>query len=494
MVSRCVVQNGIAWALLASLACSPAPLTLPSEGGKAWHELTSPHFVVQTNVELDAAQQMVSELERAYWALERVGFAGGPKIETLTHVAIFDGLQDLKPLGYEWAAGAFVVDSVGLSDTPPILLLPEAPRSKQAARELLQHELSHRFVHHHFPSAPPWLNEGLAEYYSTLEVDDEQVRVGRYLSRTSFGEVWGHGLTDGIVYLLVPKQEVPSLAQLRAMDAAAFYGRYEAPDSDAAEKHRILHYASAWAAVHALSSVPDESGNFERYLALLRAGKGEPEAFADAFGSLSEEELEASLRGFVRGHETDVATYPLERAVETPVARVDKLSAARVQLLLSQVRLDPKATATTRLAEIERAIEVDRFEPEGYRARALFHLRQRDLEAAARDAAAARKLAPLWGVVLFWRFAQGNPSPQLERELTETMEQLRTRATTAAQLNLLARLVLVVRKNTGGARRSRSERWRGIEPATAATRRWRPRRRGARSGSMLSASRCWRST
>jgi Tfp pilus assembly protein PilF len=454
------------WVVVAALAlllcdCSRPALSPPSEGATSWHELTSPHFVLQTNVDLEEAQEIVGDFERTYWAMNRVAFNAGQSLEARTHVVVFDGLSDLKPLGYEWADGIFKFDAVGLSDNPPLLLLPGETRDKQGWRELFQHELAHRFVHHHYPSAPAWLNEGLAVYFSTLEVSEQHVEFGTYLTRQSFADVWGWGLTDGVVYALVPRREVPSLERLRELDYPSFYGEGgegTSPGSDAAEKHRQIHYASAWAAIHALQSLPDGRGRFKRYLDALRGGEAEDVAFSSAFGGLPEAAREAALRAFVARHETDVVRYPLEKPI--PVRRADAkpLSAARVQLLLQHVRARPLGEQEES-REVERAIELDSNDPETYRARALQLLARKDLPSAQKDVERARNLAPdnprylhLAGLALLARWDSGEAPASLASDVGRLVAQQLPRAKTSAQLNLLARLSLEVRGNTGAAR------------------------------------------
>lgn len=438
--------------------CARPPLALPSEGGRSWHEVTTPHFVLQTNVDLEEAQKIVGDFERVYWAMDRVAFGVGQSLQLRTHVVVFDGLSDLRPLGYEWANGIFKFDAVGLTDDPPVLLLPGETRTRQAWRELFQHELAHRFVHHHYPSAPAWLNEGLAEYFSTLEVEDEHIQFGTYLSRQSFAEVWGWGLTEGNVYALVPRSEVPTLQRLRQLDYPAFYGEGLGSSKDAIEKHRRLHYASAWAAIHALRSLPDGSARFERYLAALRGGHAEDVAFWNAFGDLPEVVRESALQAFVARHETEVVRYPLQKPIPVPVGSIKPLSEARAQLLLLHVRARPLDDQQSARA-VERAIELDPNDPETYRARALRLLARKHLAEAQRDIRRARELAPndpryshLAGWALLKRWDAGEQPANLASEVDQLLAQQLPRAQTAAHLNLLARLALHVRKNPAAAR------------------------------------------
>ena len=48
----------------------------------------------------------------------------------------------------------------------------------EATQRRFRHELTHRFLDHRVRWSPPWLEEGLAEYYSTLKVDGSDAVVG----------------------------------------------------------------------------------------------------------------------------------------------------------------------------------------------------------------------------------------------------------------------------------------------------------------------------
>ncbi len=64
--------SGAAFVFLAS-GCA-APLALPAEGGRPWRQLSSPHFVLQTNVDEAAGQELIHDFER--WASPAFDCAG----------------------------------------------------------------------------------------------------------------------------------------------------------------------------------------------------------------------------------------------------------------------------------------------------------------------------------------------------------------------------------------------------------------------------------
>ena len=132
----------------------------------------------------------------------------------------------------------------------------------------LVHELAHIFNHHHFARLPRWLDEGLATYYSTIEVSRGRAVLGNFPSPLSF--VWNH-----------PKW-LPSLDQLRAMSPGEFYD----------PMHSAENYFSAWKLVHLLNNTsPARQQAFRAYLAAL--GRGEPDhaAWTAAFSGEAGDDL-----------------------------------------------------------------------------------------------------------------------------------------------------------------------------------------------------------
>ena len=137
--------------------------------------------------------------------------------------------------------------------------------------DVIYHEYIHYFLANNLPHVPRWLNEGMAELYSTLSVVEHEVKIG---------EVVG-----------------PHIAELRSKDwipADELFGI--GPDAEIYDEsaRRGLFYAQSWAFVHyLLLGNPDLTPRLTDLLE--RSGRGEQSdvAFQAAFGvspgTLSEE-------------------------------------------------------------------------------------------------------------------------------------------------------------------------------------------------------------
>jgi hypothetical protein len=400
----------------------------------------------------------LDELEATYSALQELAFPYRTRIETATHLAVFDGMIDLEPLGHRATAGLFLYDGSGTVNLAPLALLPG--RLVESEREVVVHELCHRFITFYYPQAPHWLNEGLAEYYSTLALEPGQVAFGGYLRGITFSaEGRGIGVSSGDAYLVIPTSSVPTLEALRKLDSSGFYAlERDAPDSRAASDQRATNYSSSWAAVHTLKSLPAGPGRFERYLeSLHEAAVDEPTAWQKAFGDIPETTLEGAFRRFLTAHETDVVRHPFERP-EHAQARVRAMSAVEVLVLSARARnsRDPAASIQA-AAELDRAVGLDAQGAEARRLRGVRRLLRGDVSGAEQDlrqAFAVGSGAPAYThalalLLVFKRESAPNPE-RLDDEYVRLMTKLVRTATTSTELDFVARYLLA-KKNLGSA-------------------------------------------
>ena len=140
------------------------------------------------------------------------------------------------------------------------------------------HEYTHLLVNNTFSDAPLWFNEGLAEYYSTFKIsDDQKVVLGAPIS--------SH------VFLLRDSKMLP-LPTLFAVD-------YKSPHYNEREKTSIF-YAQSWALMHQL--IIGKAGRNEQLGKFMeRLGFKVPveRAFQEAFG-MTFEAMEKELRDYVK--------------------------------------------------------------------------------------------------------------------------------------------------------------------------------------------------
>lgn len=223
-----------------------------------------------TDADRDVARRVTDELELRHAALRQVAFPEEPsvKAEPFRVIAFRDATQieDVAP----HAAGMWLQRGLLDLEDRPTLLLPAEMHS--AAWQIFSHEMSHAFVAEAWSWAPLWLNEGLAEYLSTIEIRGRHAIVGHVAPR-----------------LVAPEHQLPSVDFLVHADARAFY----AQETD--ESHQ--HYSGAWLLVHMFMNGPDAyRRSFQAFVHDVNSGKAYDRAWSRHFSNAKQ--LEADYREY----------------------------------------------------------------------------------------------------------------------------------------------------------------------------------------------------
>ncbi|MFO0727351.1 MAG: hypothetical protein U1E65_26470 [Myxococcota bacterium] len=216
---------------------------------------------------LDASR----ELESLAWALEQVAFPYQEQPKDPVEVVIYARAEDFRALVQQWTSGEFRAGQSYTTGTAGQIVL--SGEFVGSSRSTFVHELTHRYVNFHYPGAPTWLNEGLAQYMESLHVSDTQVVFG--LKRGVSGD------------------HRPSTAVL-ALKPREFYLRPQLDETSTLERNS--NYGSAWKAVHAMADL--ESPLRPAYLDYLsRLARIEPAraAFSAAFSAWPEERLRQEI-------------------------------------------------------------------------------------------------------------------------------------------------------------------------------------------------------
>jgi TPR repeat protein len=138
------------------------------------------------------------------------------------------------------------------------------------------HEYVHLVLGLNFDSIPPWLNEGLAEFWGNTIIEGERVYEGRHVP----------------YHLQTLRRRTPlSLAALMAVK--------EGSPEYVEENRATIFYAESWALVHYLVlGSDDRQGQINRLAALLQAGRPAAEAAREAFGDIAV--LDREFQSYVR--------------------------------------------------------------------------------------------------------------------------------------------------------------------------------------------------
>jgi tetratricopeptide (TPR) repeat protein len=204
---------------------------------------------------------------------------------------------------------------------------------------VVYHELAHSLIGHQLPNVPVWLNEGIAEFYSTFDVIDEgrQFRIGR-----------------PIVEHLHVLQRYPALPlkTFLAVDQGS-------PHYNEATKSGIF-YAQSWAFVHYL--LLGEHGKRQpqliQFLKGLNTELSLEENFKQSFG-VDYRRIETELGSYILRNSYPVMDYKFDNPLEIDKQmRVVPMQESEVQYYKGDLllRLNRQKEAE---AALQKSIELD---------------------------------------------------------------------------------------------------------------------------------------
>lgn len=209
-------------------------------------------------------------------------------------------------------------------------------RGEQDPFSVIFHEYTHLLVENTFDNAPIWFNEGLAEYYSTFSItDDQKVVLGRPLGTH--------------VYLLRQNKMLP-LQTLFEVD-------YKSPHYNETNKTSIF-YAQSWALMHYL--LVGKTGKVEqlgKFMDLLKLKVPMERAFQQAF-EVPFATMENDLRNYVKQDRYNIVSGHFERKLELDTTTEAKtLTEAEAQAYLGDLLLHSNRKES--YTYLEKALQLD---------------------------------------------------------------------------------------------------------------------------------------
>lgn len=271
-------------AALLFLSLVPLPPARAERDG--WLKVRSRNFLLVGNAGEREIRLVAAKLEQFREVFKRLFVAGQDRFDSFVPTTVIVFRDDLT---YEPFAPLYQGrpnDVAGYFQSSPhinYITLSADARHVRSTSALAFHEYVHLLVKNSFARAPLWFNEGLAEFYSTFEIENgnRRVKLGQPL-----------------------KSRVHTLRQRELLPLSTLFGvDYASPYYNEAGQREIF-YAESWALIHYLLN----GGNLQRraqflsFLNLLAAGHAHDEAFRQAFQT-DTATLENELRLYVQlGH------------------------------------------------------------------------------------------------------------------------------------------------------------------------------------------------
>ncbi len=321
-----------------------------------WLGVQSKHLLVIGNSSERDIRQVATRLEQFRSASSGILTSRGWTEKVPTTIIVFKSDASYRPFKVnENNAGYFQPGP----DVNYITLSTET-RGDQDPYNIIFHEYTHLLIHNTIGAAPPWFNEGFAEYYSTLAFNDRTVYVGRPIQRH--------------INLL---KRVPILP-LRTL----FQVDYKSPYYNEGHKQSIF-YAQSWALIHFL--MQNKNGQraiqIKNFLQLLKDRMPTERAFQQAFETTFEG-LQTELAQYIQQGLYTVNQFELERRVENNTA----LKSVTVSEVDSQAYLGDLLVHSNRPeAEefLQRALQLDSKHQLANAALGMLRMRQGNLDQAS---------------------------------------------------------------------------------------------------------------
>lgn len=196
------------------------------------------------------------------------------------------------------------------------------------------HEYTHLIVEHLDLKLPVWLNEGLADLYSSLEPKGDQAVVGRPLAGRA-----------GILM----RQRWMDLNALFAVDA-------QSPYYNEREKMSIF-YAESWALTHMLALGQDYRPGFSKFMAAIGTGHSAADALQSVYGK-SVAQVTLALHAYLRQASVQAAVFDVKLSKPDLEPVVSDAPELNVELALADLLASQKRTlgeAAERLGQLAAA-------------------------------------------------------------------------------------------------------------------------------------------
>lgn len=355
-----VLRAGPAALLLSALSL----FALTPSSASEWTRLETPSFTFYSNAADEVTLNYAGELETFRRFVARALGDGAVASPIPTEVYLFATRDDfvefsLGENNVGWFTGTRQANVIALD------------ASSSNGTEVAYHEYVHFVVENSTPAVPLWLNEGLAEFYSTFRLRDDKIEVGRPLERhVSF----------------LRRNRLNSFDDLFAVTR-------QSPEYTE-EKKRGVFYAQSWAFVHYLL-VGQKEFNVEvrDFLDRLRDGVSAEEAYEGAFG-ISTIGLRRELEHYIGQVQFEFLTMRGETADER-LAEPRTLPEGEARARLGLLRLAGGiGTESDAIEAFSKALAADHDNATALRGMGEVELRRHDYQQAAAWLAAALEADP----------------------------------------------------------------------------------------------------
>jgi TonB family protein len=239
----------------------------------SWIQVSSDTYIVKSSAGEERAKRVLKELEGFHQLVgTTLVFRNTELPELPIEVLLIGDEETLKELEPEYNGRKVSVAGYYQAGQDRDFIVLSGRVFPETLTSVVYHELTHYFLARGLVSRPTWLNEGLAEYFSTAEIRDDEISLGAVsLDRLQ----------------LLKTNSMLSLKNFFAVDTSSSYYNESSKAS--------VYYAQAWAFTHYLMH-GEHAARFRQYLTALQKG----DANLLPYLNVSERDLEAGFQNYLK--------------------------------------------------------------------------------------------------------------------------------------------------------------------------------------------------
>lgn len=288
--------------------------TIPASAKDTWTSLRSKNFFLIGNGSEKEIRQVATRLEQFRDVFTRLFSNAKFNSPVPTTVIVFKSDSSYRPFKIGNAIGYF-------QPGPDInyITLTAEQQGVQSPFQIIFHEYVHLLVNNTMGDVPTWFGEGLAEYYSTFDIDDER--------KAFLGKI----IPNHVLYLR--EQKMLPLRTLLTVDR-------NSPHYNEKNKNGVF-YAQSWAFVHYLiqGKKGARASQMGTFLGLIASGASLDDAFKRAFQT-DYSVLEKELKEYVQSNNYQMSRVTFERKLEFDTEmQAAPISEAEAQAYLGDLSL-----------------------------------------------------------------------------------------------------------------------------------------------------------
>jgi tetratricopeptide (TPR) repeat protein len=324
----------------------------------AWVEVRSPHFSVATDAGEKRGREVALRFEQMRAVFGALMVKANVNIPIPLQIVAFRNTKEFRQFAPLWhgkptqLAGLFQ----GGEDRSFIML----DMSVENPWTVVFHEYAHQLMNGMLQKQlPPWFEEGFAEYFSSIEVDNKEARVGRIPEQT-------HEIVQ---------QNVMKIADL-------FKVRQNSQTYNESGDRRTVFYAESSMLVHYLYDnqlIPTLSVYFD-----LVTNKNVPveDAIQQAFG-MSAAQFDKVLEKYMRGSTFKYYALPKPANIADTGYTATSLSLADSNAILADIHLHSHDYQDKAIAEFQEILKTDPSNAASCRGLGYAYLQKQDYKQAA---------------------------------------------------------------------------------------------------------------